>query len=236
MLYVNHYNKLIDRARNRLLEGYCERHHIVPRCMGGDDSSENLVRLTAEEHYVAHQLLVKMHPNEPKLIFAAHKMTSDPHGHRSRNKLYSWLRQQHSAAMSEMMLGVRRGPHTELTKQKISESKTQFYIDNPEKTTKGLKLPPLSDEHKKQISLRFKGHTHSEEHIRKNSEAHKGQVPWCKGKKRPSLSSETKVKISNSLKGGKATEATKLKMSKTRKGRPWSVARRNAYEETANGR
>ena len=59
MNYEAHYNKLIARGQNRELEDYKEKHHIVPRCMGGSNKKENLVYLTAEEHYVAHQLLVK---------------------------------------------------------------------------------------------------------------------------------------------------------------------------------
>lgn len=62
MNYVAQYLKLIERARNRILDGYKERHRVKPRCLGGDDVQENLVYLTPEEHYVAHQLLVKIYP------------------------------------------------------------------------------------------------------------------------------------------------------------------------------
>ena len=66
MNYRRHYDRLIERARNRVLSGYVERHHVLPRCMGGGNESSNLVQLTAEEHYVAHQLLHKMHPDVKK--------------------------------------------------------------------------------------------------------------------------------------------------------------------------
>jgi hypothetical protein len=60
--------------------------------MGGNNSKDNLVYLTAEEHYVAHQLLVKIYPDNHKLIYAANMMcTNSPTGKRS-NKLYGWLR------------------------------------------------------------------------------------------------------------------------------------------------
>lgn len=68
MNYKKHYDLPITRGKNRMLEGYVERHHIIPRCMGGTDDLENLVDLTPEEHYVAHQLLVKMNPTNHKLI------------------------------------------------------------------------------------------------------------------------------------------------------------------------
>ncbi|XAO17074.1 homing endonuclease [Escherichia phage FL23] len=60
MNYEKIYNSLIDRARNRALTGYKERHHIIPKCLGGSNDASNLVDLTPEEHYVAHQLLVKI--------------------------------------------------------------------------------------------------------------------------------------------------------------------------------
>lgn len=62
MNYSKHYDNLISRAKARVLDGYKERHHVVPKCMGGDNSPKNLVDLTPEEHFLAHQLLVRMHP------------------------------------------------------------------------------------------------------------------------------------------------------------------------------
>ena len=52
MNYKRIHNNIIERAKNRTLKGYKERHHIVPRCMGGTDEPENLVELTPEEHFV----------------------------------------------------------------------------------------------------------------------------------------------------------------------------------------
>jgi len=98
MNYQKHYDALINRAKNRLLEGYCETHHIIPRCMGGNNDADNLVDLTAEEHYVAHQLLVKMHPNNHKLVAAAIYMTtgsSSNKKYRMNNKLYKWIKELH---------------------------------------------------------------------------------------------------------------------------------------------
>ena len=76
MNYVAHYERLISRAMRRIRpEGYVEMHHVKPRCLGGDDSRENLVALTPEEHFVAHQLLVKIYPQVPQLAYAALMMT-----------------------------------------------------------------------------------------------------------------------------------------------------------------
>ena len=63
MNYQQHYDSLIRRAKSRVLDVYSEKHHIIPRCLGGDNSSENLVRLTAKEHFIAHRLLAALYPN-----------------------------------------------------------------------------------------------------------------------------------------------------------------------------
>jgi hypothetical protein len=47
------------KAREGGLTGYVERHHIVPRALGGSDDPENIVRLTAGDHFFAHLLLAK---------------------------------------------------------------------------------------------------------------------------------------------------------------------------------
>jgi phage tail tube protein FII len=99
--WLSHYQKLCERGLQRKLETYKERHHIVPRCLGGIDDLNNLVDLTPEEHYVAHQLLVKILPTNADLIFAAHLMGASRKG----NKTYGWLRKQFSLVQSEKMKG-----------------------------------------------------------------------------------------------------------------------------------
>jgi hypothetical protein len=70
MNYQKIYNQLINRARTRTLQGYHERHHVVPKCMGGTEDLDNLVDLTAREHYIAHKLLWKIYPNHHGIIKA----------------------------------------------------------------------------------------------------------------------------------------------------------------------
>lgn len=69
---------------------------MKPRCLGGGNEPGNLVRLTPEEHYLAHQLLVKIHPTVPGLVTAAVTMTANRPG----NKLYGWLRRRVSEQMT----------------------------------------------------------------------------------------------------------------------------------------
>lgn len=97
MNYKRIYDNLIERAKTRTIDGYTEKHHIIPRCMNGSDDDRNLVRLTPEEHYIAHLLLVKIYPDNSKLVYAANMMcvSSDSHnGERQSNKRHGWLRRK----------------------------------------------------------------------------------------------------------------------------------------------
>lgn len=72
MNYLRIYNELVtDRqSQKRHKEMYTELHHIVPKCLGGTNLKENLVKLTAREHYLAHWLLTKIYPDNIKLLTA----------------------------------------------------------------------------------------------------------------------------------------------------------------------
>ena len=70
MDYGRIYEQLIARSMCREVRGYTERHHIVPRCLGGSDDPANLVRLTAKEHFLAHKLLVRMYPHNKGVWYA----------------------------------------------------------------------------------------------------------------------------------------------------------------------
>ena len=96
MNYRKIYQSLIDKGKNRKLDCYKEKHHILPRCLGGTDDASNLVDLTPEEHYIAHQLLVKIYPNNVKIIRAATMMVAN----RPTNKLYGWIKKRFAEAQS----------------------------------------------------------------------------------------------------------------------------------------
>jgi hypothetical protein len=99
MNYQKIYNTIIERSRNRVLENYSEEHHIIPRCLGGSDDKSNLASLTPEEHYLCHLLLVKLNPNNIRLVKAAMFMVSSTKHVRRSNKMYGWLKRQYSDYM-----------------------------------------------------------------------------------------------------------------------------------------
>ena len=63
-------NILETRGRFNCGDEYCERHHIIPKCMGGTDEQDNLVDLFAKEHFEVHRLLALENPENDKLTYA----------------------------------------------------------------------------------------------------------------------------------------------------------------------
>lgn len=60
--YTRIYYQIIDKAREKTFEAdvYTEKHHIIPKCLGGNNKKDNIVKLTAREHFLCHWLLTKM--------------------------------------------------------------------------------------------------------------------------------------------------------------------------------
>jgi hypothetical protein len=58
--YSKIYFAITSNAKQRITEGYTEHHHIIPESLGGPTTDENMVHLTAREHFICHWLLVKM--------------------------------------------------------------------------------------------------------------------------------------------------------------------------------
>lgn len=161
MDYQKHYNNLINRGKGRVLNGYKEKHHILPKCLGGDNSPENLVYLTAEEHFVAHKLLCFIYPNNSKLIYAAHQMTMGNSKQKRNNKAYGWLKREASKCIIEYN---KNKIVSEETRQKQSLAKLGKKVgshspDTKLKMSQASKGKPKSEEHRLKLSLAKIGKT-----------------------------------------------------------------------------
>lgn len=58
--YTKWYFNIISNAQNRDISSYTEKHHVIPKSLGGSNKQTNLVKLTAREHFICHWLLTKM--------------------------------------------------------------------------------------------------------------------------------------------------------------------------------
>lgn len=120
MDYTRIYNQIIERAQNRKIDGYIEKHHIIPKCMGGLDVKENLVELTSREHFLCHMLLCKIYPQENKLKHALFLMAIGKQKVKEKtyvigSRVYERLKTEYS----EMLTGKSQ---TQETKNKKSKS------------------------------------------------------------------------------------------------------------------
>lgn len=150
-------------------EGYYERHHIIPKCLGGTDDKNNLIDLYAREHFIAHKLLVEENPENEKLIYAwwmmAHCKTVEQDRYECTPEEYEESRIAFSVMHSERLKGVFVGEknyfydvhmygdnnpmfgkhHTDESKRKNSESNKANWTDNKRKSfgesRKGAKNP-----------------------------------------------------------------------------------------------
>lgn len=99
MNYQKIYDDICKRGQERELpkEVYTEKHHIIPKCLGGGNSKENLTILTAREHFICHLILArKLYSENSKLWYALHKMMYSVNDYQDRyipnGKLYESIR------------------------------------------------------------------------------------------------------------------------------------------------
>jgi hypothetical protein len=202
--YTNWYQAIAERARNRVLEGYTEKHHVHPRSLGGTDDKNNLVDLTAREHFICHWLLTKIYTGEAKakMIYALNGMKrSNTFAQRYETKItarvYENLKKEFSIIHSATMKGREpwnRGiPITESQREKnrIAATGKKFSQEVIEKRSAKIRGQKRSEETKLKMSLA------------------------SKGKPKGPMSEENKLKISQSTKGKAKPDGMGAKLSAT---------------------
>jgi hypothetical protein len=171
MNYQNVYNQIIERAKTRQLEGYKEKHHIIPRCLGGNDDLSNLVELTAREHILCHMLLCELYPHECKLkhalfLMSIGKKKSKHKTHILSSRVYERLKKEYS----DFLTGKKQSKDT---KDKKSKAMTKVWANKTKEE--------MSSKGKKCWSTRVKNGTNkvTELHASKISKALKGRkITW----------------------------------------------------------
>lgn len=153
--YKKTYDSLISKGLLRGLNKanlgyYTERHHIIPKCLGGENISTNYVLLTAREHIIAHMLLACIYPDNADLIFAVTKMFSIGKTKRlegiervstrllsifkeeqSRIQLGKVLTDTHKKNLSSSHLGIKL---SEETKEKLDSKRFKVSVKGPDGT------------------------------------------------------------------------------------------------------
>lgn len=133
MNYKRIYEQIVFNAKNRSLNCYKENHHIIPKCMNGTDNSDNIVALTAKEHFICHKLLCEIYPENNKLKYAYWLMCNVKNKYQHRDykissREYEELKLKLSIIRSKEMSGKMGKPHTPeaIEKIKLARSKQVF--------------------------------------------------------------------------------------------------------------
>lgn len=105
--YKSWYDCIILRSKNRKIIGYKEKHHIIPRSLGGNNSPSNIANLTAREHYVCHLLLTKftIGTHRQKMFYALHRMCNKNQTFIKSSVIYEFMRINHAKAVSNRCKG-----------------------------------------------------------------------------------------------------------------------------------
>jgi hypothetical protein len=134
--YTRWYYNIIQQAQTRTISSYTEKHHIIPRSLGGSNSKDNLVALTAREHFICHLLLTRMTQgqNKNKMISAVFYLTGK--GKRKEtyrevhSRTYAILKEELRSIVSKQHKGSKRPPRSDSTKEKLKLSKTGLHNPN----------------------------------------------------------------------------------------------------------
>jgi hypothetical protein len=123
--YLKWYSLIIESAKTRSKNKYTESHHIIPKCMGGSNKKDNLVRLTYREHFLCHWLLTKFvfHKKyNKKLLHALTFMVGD--NGLGDKRFSSWQYEIAKKAAKNSMMGEKNNffgkKHTKETSEKMS--------------------------------------------------------------------------------------------------------------------
>ncbi len=202
--YTTWYMAITDRARTRKLEGYTERHHVIPKSLNGTDDKANLVDLTAREHFICHWLLTKMYTGEAKskMIYALNGMKRNSKFTQRyetlvTSRVYESLKKEFSIVHSATMKG--RDPWN----RGIPITEEQRGKNRIAATGKKRSAEAIAKAVAKQL-----GQKRSEETKLKMSLA-------SKGKSKGPMSEENKLKISQGTKGKSKPEGMGAKLSAT---------------------
>ena len=160
MNYKIIYDSLCQRSLLRTWKPFSyEKHHIVPKSLGGTDSKSNLAILTPREHAIAHLLLVRFltGKDKAKMIYALKSMLS--YRNKNRNQLTSRQYDSLQKRYQELcQTSEYRSWRSEITKSQwtperktaVAEKTRQQWVNGPKRASFG------SDQYRKKKSEQMK--------------------------------------------------------------------------------
>lgn len=110
--YARAYRRIINCYYGVSISRYSERHHIIPKSLGGSNSSDNIVRLPARAHFVAHMLLARCTTGDAKrrMVRALWRMCTGPSDSvRVTSRTYESVRAEMALIFAEQGRSLSKG-------------------------------------------------------------------------------------------------------------------------------
>ena len=191
--HLNRYKKFIDALRNQRIDGYFEKHHILPRSMGGGDDASNIVCLTLRQHYIAHWMLWKAYGGKMAIAFD-YMNGIKKYGYRLTGRTIKMLSEDVSKRRSERPVSAKT--REKQRQAKLGKPLSAEHIEKARQAQLGRKL---SDEWKANVSAAKRGksngrlgHIMAEQTKKRIGDAQRGELNHMTGRKH---SPETKEKM-----------------------------------------
>lgn len=208
MNYQKIYDDLIESRKNRELisSEYYESHHIIPKSMGGSNLPENLVKLTAREHFIAHWLLWRIHRNSQMaraffLMAASVKSSKNAQIKQFSSIAYAEAKKAKSLAISELNRKIKRNQVVSSeTRKKLSDKLKGrcFTEQHKEKIKNSLLNKPKTESHRNSLSKSLKGYDWSK-YSNRNSNISKKNSGKNNGRSISLIQYDTNMRIVNSF-------------------------------------
>jgi len=146
MNYERIYNQLTEKRKVHKLTGYTETHHIQPKSLGGSNSKDNLVELTAKEHFIAHLLLAKFkpcHQTMNAIMIMRCKSDGQYRNDIQNSRMYEWARKEFSKYMKVAQKGTGNSQYGTMWINKIGTFQNKKILKDgiiPDGWVKGRKF------------------------------------------------------------------------------------------------
>jgi hypothetical protein len=234
---ANKYRKwYLEMIQNPDDSGYTEKHHIIPKSMGGSNKSSNLVKLSARQHFVAHWLLTKITygSDRYKMLNAFNIMGARMNFKKKDTYINSKAYERNKIKLTELRSGMIRINNGETGKFILQEDLESYIKAGWKKGMRAetkrkmseYKKKNMTNEDRNRLGKIMKGRIITESHRENLRKGAKNRPPMKNstkeklriantGKKK---SQEARQKLSEALRGRKRKEKTKSKISQTMKG------------------
>jgi hypothetical protein len=136
------YTKWYNNICSKYYEGIIEKHHFIPKSLGGSDDPSNLVKLSPKAHFICHWLLTKMVINKnekEKMYYAFNFMLLKPKDLKNRryypcSRVYEIAKKYMYTFNPNNHIGVRKKISD--ARKKAWQNPTKSMIDGIEKMRK----------------------------------------------------------------------------------------------------